>query len=578
ALTVGVRVSSLAALAALVAEFGFHLDLRSLELLHRVEFAVTALLAIATIARVWTASDRRRYFVEHRLECVLVALFLLGVGASLALGGPVLGYRWSLLAAQVYLVVVGALGLARANEHLLQRHFRPELALVGSFLLLIALGTALLLLPAMRADGARPWSWSDALFTATSAVCVTGLSVRDVALDLSFRGQALLLALIQLGGLGLVALAATVSVFQRRSLRLEEAGSLQALLGVDDLGSLRRFLKYMFAITLAAEIVGTALLLQASEPALHFEGGQLWWAVFHSVSAFCNAGFSLHSDSLVGRMHDPYVLTVIAGLIVVGGLGYPVWTDLLRYRLGSMPLIRRAAWRIVHELGGARSRLALHTKLTLWTVGVLLVGGTLVFWLSERVGALAGLSAVDQWTNSFFQAVTVRTAGFNSLDLTALAMPTLLAMMVLMAIGASPLSTGGGIKTSAVAIVFHMFRAMVKNREQVDAFGRSVPRGIVNAAVSVVVLYVIAMLALTTALMATQDGLDFGKALFETISALSTVGLSLGVTAQVDDVGRVILCLTMLIGRVGPLALLWSLFSRGPTARYEYPSEKLVVA
>lgn len=578
ALSGGVRVSSLAALAALIAEFGFRLDPYWIARLHWVELAVTALLALAALARLWAASDRRSHFATHRVECLLVACFLSAVAASAALGGAVRGLTWILIAAQIYLVIAGALAVARANEHLLQHRVRPELALVGGFVFTILLGAALFLLPAVRAAGASEWSWSDALFTATSAVCVTGLSVRDLAADLSFRGQALLLVLIQLGGLGLVGLAATVSVLQRRSLRLEEASALQTLLGVDDLGSLRRFLQYMLAITLAAELAGAALLLRASAPPLEVQGGALWWAVFHSVSAFCNAGFGLHADSLVSRAHDPYVLAVVTGLIVAGGLGYPVWTDLLRYRLGSVPLFRRAAWRVVHRLGGEVTRLTLHTKLTLSTVATLLLGGSLVFWLSERSGALAPFDSLERWSNAIFQSVTVRTAGFNSLDLAALATPTLLFTMVLMAIGASPLSTGGGIKTSAVAVVFHMLRAMLRNREQVDVFGRALPRGIVNAAVSVVALYFVAVVVFTTALMATQTGLEFLDVLFETISALSTVGLSRGVTARVDDTGRVILCLAMLLGRVGPIALLWALFSRGPAMRYEYPSEKMVVA
>ncbi|MCK6447708.1 MAG: hypothetical protein L6Q99_15050 [Planctomycetes bacterium] len=577
-LSTAVRVSAVAALVALIAEFGFRLEDAWLERVHWVELGVTALLALATIARFAVAADKRRHFAEHRVECLLVTVFLGCVVASSAFGEAGVGLRWVVILAQVYLVFAAVLTLARANEALLRQRVRPELALVGSFVLLILVGAALFMLPAVRADGAREWSWSDALFTSTSAVCVTGLSVRDVAADLSFRGQALLLALIQLGGLGLVGLAAAVSVFQRRSLRLEEAGALQALLGVEDLGSLRRFLQYMLAITLAVELVGAVLLWRGAALPADAPGGGWWWACFHSVSAFCNAGFGLHADSLVGRAGDPFVLGVLGAAIVIGGLGYPVWTDLLRYRVTSLAILRRARWHVAHRLGGEVTRLALHTKLTLSTVGVLLVGGTLVFWLSEKNGVLGGFDPVLGWVNAAFQSVTLRTAGFNSIDLGLLATPTLLFMMVWMAIGASPLSTGGGIKTSAIAVVFHMLRAMLKNREQVDAFGRSLPRGIVNAAVSVVALYAAAVLVFATALMATQSGVAFLDVLFETISALSTVGLSRGVTAAVDDTGRVILCAAMLVGRVGPIALLWTLFSRGPSVRYEYPSEKMVVA
>jgi trk system potassium uptake protein TrkH len=385
------------------------------------------------------------------------------------------------------------------------------------------------------------------------------------------RGQAVILGLIQVGGLGIVTIAMFITFLQRRRLELREMMLVRDMLNVQALGSLGRFLGYLLAITLVAELTGAAVLYHAT--------GKAWWSVFHSVSAFCNAGFGLDRDNLVTYARMPQIVLTVAGLVVVGGIGFPVLLDLLSFELQSLPFVRRMRGSL---RGGAEerppSRLSLHTKLALAATALLIVGGAALFHVSEAKGSLAAMTPPEQMMTSLFQSVTTRTAGFNTVDVTALKDPTLLLFLVLMLIGASPVSTGGGMKTTTAAVLLLTVMAMIRNREPVEAFGRTVPRRIVNAAVAIVSMYVVATLLVTTVLLATQPEGRFLTLLFESVSALCTVGLSAGVTSTLDDTGRLVICAAMLVGRVGPLAILWSFLSRPPGLQYEYPEEPVIVS
>ena len=569
------RLGALAALFSLILEFGFPVG-DFLGVLHAIDFAVVGLIIADVLVRFFAASDRRRHFRRHWLEFMLLALFAAEALGVLLLARGAMFSRLYVVGAQAYLLATLILSLVRTHERLTRFLARPAWMLLGSFLLLIAVGTFLLSVPAARAPGAAPWSFQDALFTATSAACVTGLVVRDVGADLSFRGQAIVLLLIQFGGLGLVTMMLCITYLQQRALRMRQMALVRDLLNVEGLGNLGRFLAYTVAITLLAELAGAAVLYAARDGEV---GERLWWAVFHSVSAFCNAGFALSPDSL--RSHAgsvPICLTVIV-LVVAGGLGFPVLLDLLRFPVDTIPFVRRWRW----TLGGhglvPGSRLRLHTKLVLVTTAILIVAGAVTFTLTESGGeALEGQGFGRRILSSVFQSVAARTAGFSTVDVASLQLPTLLILMMFMAIGASPVSTGGGMKTSSVAVLFLTLRSMLRNREPVEAFGRTIPRVMVNAAVAIVVLWVVAAMATAFLLAVTQKGIGFADLLFESVSAVSTVGLSTGVTKQLNGVGSGILCAAMLVGRVGPLAILWAVMSRPPALRYEYPEEAIVVS
>jgi trk system potassium uptake protein TrkH len=576
------------ALAGLVVDFGLPIDevwrgtIRTGQLVLVVLFAVHTGLELA-----WTR-DRRRFLRHHWLEVGLFSLIVadVSIGIWLERRGPLAG-AW-FFGVQAYLVVRLLLSVAYVQEWFSRRTLRPALWLLASFTGLSLVGAGLLLLPRSRADGAGPWTLTDAFFTATSAVCVTGLSVRDIGTELSFRGQALLLGLIQVGGLGLVAIACGTAFLQRGNLTLRESRILGEAIGFSSPGRLRRFLVFAIAFTLFAETVGAVGLWFAVEGRDLGEHNRLWWSVFHSVSAFCNAGFSLSRTSLAPFAGDAAVLGIVAALIVIGGLGFAVHMDLLGLRPVSLATLRWLRWRLFESVswpwrhavfqGECPPRLALSSRLVLTTTGILFVAGTLMFLASESGGALRTFGIGQMWLTSAFASVTARTAGFQTVDPSAFAGPTLLGTILLMVVGASPLSTGGGVKTSTLAVAALTLRSMTRNRDQVEAYGRSIPRQVVNACVAITALYALAASIVTTALLATQRDLPFESAVFESVSALSTVGLSMDVTPHLDTAGRWIVAAAMIAGRIGPLACLWSFISRGRALRYRYPNENVIIS
>lgn len=571
------RVSALIAFPALLIGFGMPLEPSTLETVHALEVAAVGIFAIDALLRLLSASDKREHVRENRLEVLLLFLFLADVCAVLLVASKGELERWLVVGIAVYIVASVATTVARIQDRLTQTRLRPELLLLGSFLALIALGTCILLMPNCHASGARPWSVLDALFTATSAVCVTGLSVRDVGTELSLRGQVALLAMIQVGGLSLVALAAVITVFQRGNLRLRQIPALQTLFPVGPAASFKRYVLYAVALTAVFELAG-AWFLSATVRDVYPETGQrMWWSLFHSVSAFCNAGFELSPSGLVVAPSAYAPLVILSVLIVVGGIGLPVLVELLNAG-AELPLVRKLRGRAIERERGGGPRFSVHTKLTLTTSALLLVGGAVLFLMSEDRHSLAPFSTGERWMNSVFQSVSMRTAGFNTVDIGALTISTVLLMLPLMAIGAAPLSTGGGMKTTSAAVFFLTLRSMVRGCDSVEAFRRAIPRRVVNAAIAVVVLYGAAVVVVTAGLLATQSHLLFVDGLFESVSALSTVGLTRDVTPRLDETGRLILCAAMVVGRIGPVAVLWTLFSRRPALRYEYPEEDVVVS
>ncbi len=573
------RGAAIVALTSLVLEFGFPLTPTRVAVLHSIDLAVAAILIGDVLWRLHRSGGKVAHLRAHWIEFLALALVAAEIGLAIAAGVPAAFAGLYVIGAQAYLIVRLVLAAVRANEKLAATRLRPAWVLVGGFLILILFGTLLLLLPNCHAAEAAPWTLLDAFFTATSAACVTGLTVRDVGTDLSFRGQVVLLALIQTGGLGIVTLTMFLTYVQSRTLQLRQMIMIRGLLSIEGLGDVGRFLVHALVVTLLAELLGAAVLFHYyAEPGLGI-AERAWWGLFHSVSAFCNAGFGLSADSFMRQSGNPPVLLMICALVIAGGIGFPVINDLLHVEVGGLPWYRRRRWsfRFIRRTDSI-ARLSLNTKLVLTATLLLLGVGTLLFALSEQDRTLAGLAPGERATAAFFQAVMPRTAGFNSVEMSSLGDATLLLLMVLMVIGASPVSTGGGIKTTSFLILALTLRAILHSRETIDAFGRSIPRRALNTAVSICILYGLAFLGLVTVLLTTQPQLGFLHVAFESVSALSTVGLSIGVTGAVDPLGRFALCAAMLFGRVGPLAVALSVISQPDPLRYQYPEEGVVVS
>lgn len=441
----------------------------------------------------------------------------------------------------------------------------PQL-LVGSFAALILGGTAgFLVLPGLWV-GERP-GVIDALFMATSAVCVTGLSILDVSSRMTVWGQAWLLLLIQLGGLGILTLAslAARALGRRASLEVEEAAAgPTASLPAGAAGSL---IRSIIAATLAVEAAGAIALWIAWQDTLG-PAGAIWPAVFHAVSAFCNAGFSTYRDNLVGSAHDLPVLTVIALLIMIGGIGFLVIEDL------------RA------RLRGRRRRITLHTRLVLGTTAILVVGAIPLFVFFESDHTLAAMSWPDRIGNAFFLAVTPRTAGFNTIDYDQASNRSIVLTLALMWIGGSPGSTAGGVKTTTAALLALLLWARLRGRADVSLAERTVPDATIARAVGLAVgamllLFSFVFLLLWTEMPRTGGAIDrshFVRLVFEAQSALGTVGLSMNATPELSPAGRVLIVLLMFVGRVGPLAALEAMARRSRRKQaWRYGREDVLV-
>jgi trk system potassium uptake protein TrkH len=441
--------------------------------------------------------------------------------------------------------------------------------LAGSFALVILCGTAVLSLPFARSGG--PIAAVDALFTATSAVCVTGLTVVETGTRFSPAGQAVVLGLIQVGGLGLMTFAVFTGVLLGRRIAFTDRMVIQDSMHHTPKAGIRRLVRYVLAFTLATEAVGAFLLwlrFRGRFPA----GEAVWQSVFHSVSAFCNAGFGLLADNLVRYRGDVLVNLAVTGLIVVGGLGFLVnmelW-DQVRTRLQR----RRAPLP------------TLHARLALSVTAALLVGGMAAFLALEWDNVLRGLPPGERVLAAWFQSVTPRTAGFNTIDYGRVSSDTLFFTMFLMFVGASPGSTGGGIKTTTLGLLVALVVARWRGHGRASLFRRTIPHAVMDRALALALL-AWALVSLAVGLLVATElrGVPAGEAdpsflalMFEAVSAFGTVGLSTGITPSLSVAGKLVLVALMYVGRVGPLTLVLAVGPRTDRGRFRYAEENVMV-
>lgn len=448
-----------------------------------------------------------------------------------------------------------------------------SIKVILTFVILIAVGTSLLLLPfSIVKDPTKGHSrFIEALFTATSATCVTGLIVLDTAQDFSYFGKTVILILIQLGGLGIMTLSNIILNSLGRRMGLSGRMSVQQTLGQVSTVDPKKMLRHIIRFTFIFEAIGALLLFLRFIFDYPFVEA-INKAVFHSVSAFCNAGFSTFSDSLVRYNGDIFVNLVVAILIIAGGLGFIVFSDI---------------WSIRHRPKKHRwSSLSFHSRIVMIMTISLLFLGTIMYFIAESANyRTIGGRGISGILSAFFMSVTSRTAGFNTLDVSQLTNFSLILTIGLMFIGASPGSTGGGIKTTTFAIIYALIRSRIKNRPQAEMQGRSIPRALVAKSLATggaFVGFIIGALILIE--FAELGGIPHSESrgqflnhLFEVVSALGTVGLSTGITSDLKDFSRIIITICMLAGRVGPLLLANSLIGQKAPLPYTLPEEELNV-
>ncbi|MBT7610210.1 MAG: hypothetical protein HN576_10665 [Bacteriovoracaceae bacterium] len=438
---------------------------------------------------------------------------------------------------------------------------KPAQMVLFSFIGVILLGTFLLMLPVSSVEGSSI-SFIDGIFMATSATCVTGLTTLSLQENFSLFGQIIILALIQIGGLSIMTLYSSMTILLGKSLGMKDRMILQDLLDVSNLEDLfsmiLNIIKYTFYIELWGGIVLTI--------AFTFEGFEfskaLYYGFFHSISAFCNAGFSLFDTSLESYATNPLIHGTICVLIISGGIGFIVLKELTEVFMKGKSLIR----------------LGLHSKIVIITSTFLTVGGTLFFFFGEFLGALDSYSLWEKIQISFFQSVTLRTAGFNTISLNNLNTYTIYGMTLLMFIGGSPGSTGGGIKTTTLAILFQSIRSTLKAENKVTIFDRTIPNSLVVRATALTFFSIIVTSIFILILIKVESEQSFLNIFFEVISAGGTVGLSLGITPYLTIAGKFFISLMMLIGRIGPLTLILAIGQRGrERGKFDYPEGRIMI-
>ena len=569
-------------LGLFVMVLGFPLPLDLREAVGGSTRGILAIFATQELLRFALAPHPLALLRKRRLEAAIalaagvemvfgdqIVEWLQGVGTGIAPATIALFY---LGGTQLTLLASIALRALRDNRWLSGRSLSPGLVFTLSFTLLIILGTLLLKLPHATHAGI---SWTDALFVATSAVCVTGLSPVDVSATLTLHGQWVLLGLIQIGGLGIMTLTYFFAYFLAGGVSLRNRIGLQDLLSEENLGHIGTILALIVAFTAGVELIGAALIYSALAETPSPPENLPFFALFHAISAFCNAGFSTLSAGLA----DPRVsaqrpfLSVIMLLIVLGGLGFPVVKNFWQFLVAS--LRRRLGLRTA-----APPRLTANSRIVLITTLALLVGGAVAVWLTEfAFGRGQGVAAGDSgWFTALFWSVTARTAGFNITPVSALLPASAALIMFLMFVGGSPASTAGGIKTSTLALAVLSLRRIVYGRRDIEAFGRRLPQELSDRALSILLIAIGFITAVSVTICVLEPGLPPADLVFEVVSAVGTVGLSRDITGQLGGPAKIVLAFAMLVGRVGVLTFVVSFIRRRPPAVLRFPETTVVLS
>lgn len=433
----------------------------------------------------------------------------------------------------------------------------PSQILVMGFGSLILVGTLLLMLPFSTVEEGRGLHFIDALFEATSAVCVTGLAVVDTGTTFTLFGQIVLLILIQFGGWGFMTIGIFMFIILGKKIGLKERLLLQDSLNVLTLSGVVKLVLRIIRITLIVEALGALVLAIRWSYEMPW-GKAIYYGIFHSISAFNNAGFGLETDSLSKWVGDPTVNIVITLLFITGGIGFTVIMDIWQ----------KKSFR----------KLSLHSKVALVMTLILIIIGTIIIFVSEfhNPKTIGKLGIGDKLWASYFQGVVPRTAGFNTIDIGKMTLSSQVFTMVLMFIGASSGSTGGGIKVTTFAIILLAFWTVLTNRDNVNIFKRRISWKLVNKSLSIAVIAIIFIFTIFFLLTYTEKA-DMNKILFESISAFGTVGLSEGLTGNLTPIGRVLITIMMFIGRLGPLTMAFALMSNKKEAKIKYAEEKIMI-
>lgn len=564
----------LLAVLSIIASEGFELSNFHATWNGYFEFAIVIGFTFTYLMRLLFTSNRKQLIKKRFVESFLVftlllfGLFYLVDEKDLVLSLNYLfdienSFSTLILLTKIYLILIVLVKGVRAAPIIISLKRKPTQVVAFSFLSVITIGALLLMTPRATVDG-QGLEFINALFTSTSAVCVTGLIVVDTATHLTFYGQLIVMILIQIGGLGIITIATLFALYVSTGL-----GVGQMIMVKGSIGETRTFaafdtIKKIVGITLIIEALGVLGYYLSWGDLFDDNGTRFFFSLFHAISAFCNAGFSVFTNSLADQVnalnYGVNITTML--LIITGGLGFTSLWELLK----GNPQRKIRNWQ-----------LSLHTRLVLISTGILIVFGTVAFIGLEWDGVLAEYQTSDKILVSLFQSITTRTAGFNSVDVGGLGISTTVVFLALMIIGASPSSTAGGIKTTTVSVLVLSVWSTITGKKKVEFAKRRISQDTVSTAITVFFLAGVCLFVFTLLLTITED-LPFMDLLFEEFSAFATVGLSRGITSSLSDAGKCIIIISMFIGRVGIITLALAFAKHKKSKKYSYPSESVIVA
>lgn len=541
--------------------------------IHYLFFVLFFMIALRESSSIYAL---KKIAVEHYSGLLILIYFFFILIARFA-GIEVLSVfsreQWIYLG--IYIIFIAE--LSKSTLFFDNFYFNPTILFVISFLVLILIGTVLLMLP--RTTLEAPLSFVDALFMATSAVCITGLSVADISTNFSMFGQTVIIVLIQVGGLGIMTFTGFFGYFFSGGFSFKNQLMFGEILGENKVASVIKTLLTMIFITLLFEFLGAILIFSTLERS-NFPnmGSMIFFSIFHSISSFCNAGFSILSGGITNEAYKfnyPFQLA-LSSLFILGGLGFGIVLNFYTYIKESLLL-----W--YHRLITKKSykhkawSFSFNSKLVLLCNSIIIVVATLFFYFLERKNTLSLEKGLDgEWATSFFMANAARSAGYNSIDLSFVGAPTIFLIMVLMWVGASPGSTGGGVKVTTVALSFMNIISLAKGKEYIEIFKRRIASESVNKAFAIILLSFLVVGLSFFVLIFTDPDKSMKDLLFESLSAYTTCGLSLGITPSLSMGGKLIIVVTMLVGRVGMLTLLVAFIKNTTRRNIIFPEEKIL--
>lgn len=574
------QILSFLAFGILVYDIGFSKVVQSGKL---AVFYNILLIALSVGYTIRLFSKSEKYRTSRLVIEILIILFLLLAAVFNLIGFQIdQNFRIANLQIKSFLVnllifILFLIELSRWSLAINKLKIHPAVVFILSFLLVIVIGTGMLMLPNATTNGI---SLVDALFTSTSAVCVTGLIVLDTSKDFTFMGQFIIMILFQVGGLGMMTFTSFFGFFFKGGYSLQNQLFLKDFINEDNIGKINSTLVKIIVFTLVVEGIAAMLVYSLIDKGL-FQGvgDRLFFSVFHSISGFCNAGFSTLQNGLYesGFRLEYNVHLIIAMTIIIGGIGFPVVVGYFNYLrhvfIGTKKMIFKGA-----EYKHVPRVVNINIKLIVYTTFILLVVGFVSYYHFESEYTLKGLSGYGKFVTAFFGSVTPRTAGFNTVDMTAMAVPTVLIYLILMWIGASPGSTGGGLKTSTFAVAVLNTLSVAKGKTKVEVFSREISGETIRKAFAVIQLSFLVIGLGVFLVMLFNPELNILDVAFEIFSAFSTVGLSLGITAKLSTASKLVVTLIMFLGRVGTLTVLVAFIKKARSQNYKYPEESVYIS